>query len=147
MEPVIREGETYALDRDMSAEAALAWWSDPPATAFVAGRESAGEGAPLGTYTLRRNQVGGGSHVANAAFMVAPAARGQGIARAMGEHALAEARRRGFRAMQFNFVVASNTGAIALWHALGFATVGRLPDAFEHPRLGLTDALVMFKKV
>jgi len=144
IEPVIREGETYALDRDMSRDAALAYWMNAGGWCFVA---EGGGGESLGTYYLRRNQAGGGSHVCNCGFMVAPAARGQGAARRMGEHSLEEARRRGFRAMQFNFVVATNTAAIHLWHSLGFETVGRLPEAFDSPSQGLTDALTMFRKV
>ena len=144
LEPVIREGETYTLDRDLSREDALAYWMNPAGWCFVA---DGGQGAILGTYYLRRNQPGGGSHVANCGYMVAPEARGQGIARRMAEHSLEEARRQGFRAMQFNFVVATNSAAIRLWHALGFETVGRLPEAFSSPRNGLTDALVMFRRL
>jgi len=99
----------------------------------------------VGTYILRPNQSAGGSHVANAAFMVASAARGQGIGRAMAEHSLNEARRLGFRAMQFNFVVSTNESAIRLWKQLGFETVGTLPGAFRHPEKGEVDAHVMFR--
>ena len=143
LEPVIRAGETYALDRDMSEEAALAYWLDDSHAAFV--HEVDGE--VLGTYYLRRNQAGGGSHVANCGYMVSSAARGRGIARSMCEHSLDEARRRGFTAMQFNFVVASNVGAVRLWQAMGFSAVGVLPQAFAHPHNGLTDALVMFRRL
>ena len=101
----------------------------------------------LGTYILRPNQFGGGSHVANAAFMVAPDARGQGIGRAMGEHCLSEARRLGFRAMQFNFVVSTNRSAVRLWQNLGFKIVGTSPDAFRHPEKGYVDVYVMFRSL
>ena len=141
--PVIREGETYALDRDMSAEAALEYWMAPTKTTFTA----VDGGHVLGTYYLTRNQGGGGAHVCNCGFMVAPEASGKGVARAMCEHALATARDQGYRAMQFNFVVSTNTRAIALWERMGFDVVGRLPRAFHHPNEGLVDALIMYQKL
>ena len=139
--PVIRAGETYALDRDMPEEDALAYWLGPDRESLVA--EEAG--AVLGTYYLRVNQGGGGRHVCNCGFVTAADAAGRGVARRMGEDALARARSRGFRAMQFNFVVETNTRAIRLWQSLGFETVGRLPLAFAHPVHGFVDALVMFR--
>jgi len=139
--PVIRAGETYALDPAMTQDAALAYWFGDDKTVFVFEEE----GAILGTYYLRANQAGGGRHVANAGYMTGPAARGRGVARAMAVHSFDEARARGFAAMQFNFVVASNAAAVHLWTALGFATVGRVPGAFRHPRLGAVDALVMHR--
>jgi ribosomal protein S18 acetylase RimI-like enzyme len=96
---------------------------------------------------MRANQQGGGSHVANCGYMTALEASGRGVARAMCAHSLEHARARGFRAMQFNFVVASNARAVALWQSLGFEIVGRLPEAFAHPQLGLVDALVMYRKL
>jgi L-amino acid N-acyltransferase YncA len=141
LEPVLREGETYALPRDMSEAEALATWLGADKQVFVAERD----GQVLGTYYLRANQAGGGAHVANAGFATNPAARGQGVARAMGLHALDQARQSGFRAMQFNFVVSSNAPAVHLWQALGFDIVGRLPLAFAHPLLGYVDSLVMFR--
>jgi ribosomal protein S18 acetylase RimI-like enzyme len=141
LEPVIRAGETYALDRAMPRDAALAYWLGDDRETLVACEA----GAILGTYTLRPNQVGGGAHVANCAYMVASHAAGRGIGQTMAEDSFSRARQRGFAAMQFNFVVSSNAGAVALWQALGFAIVGRLPAAFEHPRLGLVDALVMHR--
>ncbi|MET3438724.1 GNAT family N-acetyltransferase [Sphingomonas sp. 1185] len=139
--PVIRAGETYALDPAMSEEAALAYWFGGDKTVFVAEED----GAILGTYYLRANQAGGGDHVANAGYMTAPVARGKGVARAMARHSLDQARAHGFTAMQFNFVVASNAAAVHLWTALGFATVGRVPGAFRHPALGPVEALVMHR--
>ncbi|MCC6948123.1 MAG: GNAT family N-acetyltransferase [Bradyrhizobiaceae bacterium] len=141
MEPVIRAGETYALPRDMSREAALAYWRTAPYQAFVA--EDAGE--IVGTYHLRANQQGGGAHVANCGYMTAPWATGRGIARAMCLHSLETARVQGFRAMQFNFVVSTNERAVRLWQSLGFAVVGRLPGAFNHSAHGDVDALVMYR--
>ena len=141
LEPVIRAGETFALDRDMDEDDALRFWAGPGMAAFVA--EEAG--AIVGTYYLRPNHAGGGGHVCNGGYMVAGHATGRGVARAMGEHSLEEARLRRFRAMQFNFVVSTNERAVRLWQSLGFAIVGRLPGAFNHPTLGFVDTLVMFR--
>jgi len=139
--PVIRAGETYTLDPDMTESQALAYWTGPDKETFVA--EEAGE--ILGTYYLRPNQAGGGRHVCNCGYMTRAGATGRGIARRMAEHSLDHARSRGYRAMQFNFVVSTNERAVRLWHSLGFATVGRLPLAFRHPVHGDVDALVMFQ--
>ena len=143
LKPTIRGGETYALPRDMSEADAIAYWMGPGREVFLAEQE----GRAVGTYFLCANQRGGGAHVANCGYTTDPAARGRGIARGMAEHSLEEARRRGFLAMQFNFVVSSNEGAVRLWQSLGFETVGRLPGAFRHPRLGFVDALVMFRRL
>lgn len=139
LEPTIRAGETYALDQAMGEAAARGYWLAHEAFVYEA------DGQVLGTYCLRPNQAGGGSHVCNCGFMTGQAAQGRGVARAMGLHALEHAHARGFRAMQFNFVVSTNTRAVALWESLGFQVVGRLPGAFDHPTLGYVDALVMFQ--
>ncbi|GGK36888.1 GNAT family N-acetyltransferase [Salinarimonas ramus] len=144
LEPMIRAGETYTLDRDMSRADALAYWRAPAHAVFVAQDDG---GAVLGTYYLRANQRGGGAHVANCGYVTAPEATGRGVARAMAAHSLEEARARGFRAMQFNFVVSTNTRAVRLWESFGFETVGRLPGAFAHPSLGEVDALVMYRRL
>lgn len=141
LQPVIRAGETYALSRGMGEAEALAYWFAPDKTVFVAEED----GVALGTYYLRANQAGGGAHVANAGYMTASSATGRGVARAMALHSFTEAKARGFRAMQFNFVVGSNERAVRLWQSLGFRIVGRLPEAFDHPELGLVDALVMHR--
>ena len=141
LEPVIRAGETYTLDRDMGEGAALAYWLGQDKEVFVA--EDGGQ--ILGTYYLRPNQAGGGCHVGNCGYMTAAQATGRGVARAMCLHSLDHARARGYRAMQFNFVVATNERAVALWQSFGFDIVGRLPGAFDHPRLGMVDALVMYQ--
>jgi L-amino acid N-acyltransferase YncA len=138
---VVATGDTYAIDPNISPEEALAYWFGADTQTYVA--ESAGH--VVGTYILRPNQSGGGSHVANAAFMVAPDARGQGVGRAMGEHCLSEARRLGFRAMQFNFVVATNESAVRLWQDLGFKIVGTLAGAFRHPEKDYIDVYVMYR--
>ena len=138
---MLRAGETYTLPREMSRKDALAYWLAPGHEVFVAEEN----GAITGSYLLRANQRGGGAHVANCAYMTAQHATGRGIARAMCRHSLDTARERGFRAMQFNFVVSTNEHAVRLWTSLGFETVGRLPEAFLHPVLGYVDALVMYR--
>ncbi len=127
----------------MSRQAALAYWFRGDTHTYVAEND----GRAVGTYIFKPNQAGPGSHVANAAFMVAPEARGLGVGRKMGDHCLEEARRLGFRAMQFNFVISSNTSAIHLWHQLGFKIVGSLPAAFRHPEKGYVDVYVMFRSL
>jgi L-amino acid N-acyltransferase YncA len=138
--PTIRAGETYSLDREMTEADALAYWLGADRETFVAEEND----QIVGTYYLRRNQAGGGKHVCNCGYMTSAAAVGRGVARAMCQHSLDIARQRGFRGMQFNFVVSSNVRAVALWQSFGFETVGRLPQAFLHPSLGYVDALVMY---
>jgi L-amino acid N-acyltransferase YncA len=142
--PVIRAGETYTLDRDMSEEEAIAYWCGEDRETFVAEGE---DGEVLGTYYLKANQAGGGRHVANCGYMTSAAATGRGVARAMCAQSLEQARARGFRAMQFNFVVSTNERAVRLWESMGFEMVGRLPSAFEHPKAGFVDALVMWREL
>ena len=140
---IVASGDTYAFDPKMSREKALAYWFRADTHTYVA--EKAGRVA--GTYILRPNQLGPGSHVANAAFMVALDAQGSGVGRKMAEHCLGEARRLGFRAMQFNFVVSTNTRAIHLWEQLGFKIVGTLMGAFHHPEQGYVDVYVMYRSL
>ena len=141
MEPIIRAGETYSLPREMSKEDALAYWFSAEREVFVA--EDNGE--IVGTYGLQANQKGGGAHVANCGYMTAVSATGRGVARAMCAHSLDRARERGFRAMQFNFVISTNQRAVRLWQSFGFEIVGRLPGAFQHPTLGYVDAFIMYR--
>jgi len=143
LEPVIRAGETYPLPRDMTRAEALRYWLQPDHAVFVAQQD----GAAVGTYYLRANAKAGGSHVANCGYMTAAHATGRGIARAMCIHSLETAKRRGFRAMQFNLVISTNAPAVHLWQSCGFAIVGRLPGAFQHPVHGYVDALVMYRQV
>lgn len=138
---VIQAGETYAIDPAMDEDGARALWMEAPAATFVAEYE----GAILGTYYIKTNHPGGGSHVCNCGYVVSETARGQGIAEKMCVHSQDTARQMGYRAMQFNLVLCSNVGAVRLWERLGFETVGRLPKAFHHPSEGLVDAFVMYK--
>jgi len=140
---VIRAGETYTLDRQMSEGDALAYWLAADKETFVAEEN----GVILGTYFIRSNQAGGGAHVCNCGYITSAAATGRGIARLMCQHSLNHARARGYRAMQFNFVVSTNERAVRLWESLGFEIVGRLPLAFKHPIHGYVDALVMFQSL
>jgi L-amino acid N-acyltransferase YncA len=138
---VVATGTTYTFAPDTPREEGVGYWFGPGITSFVAEEE----GRVVGMYKLVANQRDLGSHVANASFMVDPAIAGRGIGRAMGVHCLREARRAGFLAMQFNFVVSSNTGAIELWKNLGFEIVGTLPKVYRHRDLGLVDAYVMHR--
>ncbi len=143
MEPIIRAGETYDFPRDTTRAAALAAWMNADGfQCFVTEDE---QPRVLGTYVLHPNRNGGGAHVANCGYMTAADANGKGVARAMCAHSLDLARAQAFRAMQFNFVIATNHRAVKLWTGMGFETVGRLPGAFLHPVLGYVDALVMFQ--
>jgi len=138
---VIAGGDTYSYAPDTPFEEVRASWAEPPNRTFVAERD----GRVVGCYRLCANRPGLGDHVANCGYMVAADARGQGIASAMCEHSLEEARRAGFTAMQFNYVVASNTTAVKLWQRHGFAIVGTVPSAFRHATLGPTDIHVMHR--
>ncbi len=147
---VVAAGDTYTFDPNISREDALAYWFANGTHTCVAEVDSGsvGEAARsriVGTYILKPNQGGGGAHVANAGFMVAADAQGKGIGRAMAEHCLAEAKRFGFRAMQFNFVISTNESAVHLWKELGFDIVGMLPGAFHHPSKGYVDVYVMYR--
>ncbi|MBS1063365.1 GNAT family N-acetyltransferase [Gluconobacter wancherniae] len=137
--PVIRKGETYALPRQWGRRQALAYWMDVSHRVYVA---VASDEQIVGTYYLHSNQMGGGQHIANAGFV---AVSGHGAGRLMGEHAIEEAGRLGFRAMQFNCVVSTNLRAIELWKDLGFRILTALPGAFEHPTHGYVDALIMWQ--
>ncbi len=138
---IAQAGETYAYPRDITEEAALQVWMQQPRRTFVYEKEA----QILGTYYLKTNQQGPGSHVCNCGYMVAEFARGQGIASALCEHSIQQARSLGYLAMQYNFVASTNEEAVRLWQKMGFSIVGRLPKAFRHPHKGLVDALVMYQ--
>ena len=138
---IVSKGTTYSYPRTTSQDEALELWMQMPRKTFVAEQN----GKVLATYYIKTNQYGGGSHVCNCGYMVSSEARGKGLATAMCEHSQKTALDLGYKAMQFNFVVSSNTAAIKLWEKLGFEIVGKLPKAFNHPQLGYVDALVMYK--
>jgi len=140
---VVATGDTYVFEPNISRRKALAYWLGPKTRCYVALSDQ----RIVGSYILKPNQPGLGSHVANAGFMVSPSARGRGIGRAMAEHCLREAARLRFRAMQFNFVVATNKAALRLWKDLGFQIVGTLAGAFRHARRGFVDVYVMYRRL
>ncbi|TWI36351.1 ribosomal protein S18 acetylase RimI-like enzyme [Mesorhizobium tianshanense] len=141
LEPVLRAGETYALPREWNRRQALEYWFSDGHEVFVA--DDGGD--VIGCYYLHANQRGGGAHVANCGYITSAASSGRGVATAMCEHSLQRAAEQGYRAMQFNLVISTNERAVNLWRRLGFDIVGTIPKAFEHPRLGFVDALVMHR--
>ena len=138
---VVQQGDTYTFAPETTREQAQAIWMSKDHTTYVACVDD----QLVGTYILRPNQLGLGSHVANAGYMVGVEGRGKGVGRAMCEHSIEEARKTGFHAMQFNMVVSTNEPAVTLWKKLGFSIVGTLPQAFRHRELGLVDAYVMYR--
>jgi ribosomal protein S18 acetylase RimI-like enzyme len=142
---VLAAGDTYTYPADLTLEHARRMWTTPPARCFVA----EADGRTLGCYRLAPNQMSGsaGDHVANGSYMVASWARGRGLGEALCRHSLEQARLAGFTAMQFNFVVSTNSAAVRLWRRCGFKIVGTLPGVFRHPRLGPVDGLVMFRSL
>lgn len=144
IEPVLRAGDTYSFPRDISEAQAFTIWVEVPEATFVA-VDDAGE--ILGTYYLKPNQPGQGSHVCNCGYIVRTLARGRGIASVLCEHSQREAVRRGYRAMQFNLVVATNTDAVRVWQKHGFEIAGTLPGAFLHPTEGYVHGYVMYKQL
>ncbi len=135
---IVDAGDVFVFE---DVQDIIDYWQAPAARVYVAEVD----GKVLGTYVLKPNQKGRGAHVANAGYIVATAARGLGLGRTMGEHSIELARSLGYRAMQFNMVIETNTGAVRLWESLGFETTGRLPGAFRHPEQGFVDALVMYR--
>ena len=144
IEPMIREGETHPLDTDLGEEAARAFWFAPDKSVFVA---VDAHGDIVGSYGLRANSTGPAAHVANAGYAVRPDQRGKGVAQALCRHSFDQARRRDFRAMQYNLVVSTNARAVRLWQYMGMAVIGRLPGAFRRPNGDYVDALVMHRSL
>ncbi|NJN29367.1 MAG: GNAT family N-acetyltransferase [Synechococcales cyanobacterium RM1_1_8] len=140
---IVSQGETYAYAPDSSPQDAIHHWIEVPLATYVAEQD----GTILGTYYLKPNQPGLGDHVANCGYMVAAAARGQGVATALCKHSQSEALRLGFWAIQFNFVVSTNERAITLWQRLGFTIVGTIPKGFRHASKGLVDVYIMYKQL
>lgn len=140
---VFRAGETYAVDPAISEANARTYWMTTASACYVAVSPK----GIIGTYFIKTNQPGGGAHICNCGYIVSPNARGQGLAAQMCKHSQTQAIALGYRAMQFNFVLASNDSAVRLWHRLGFETVGTIPEAFDHPKRGMVDAFVMYKRL
>lgn len=140
---VISKGDTYAFSPDTPRGTMLAYWFGPDKHTYVATEND----KIVGTFVMKDNQPGLGSHIANAGYMVAATAGGKGIGKMMGEFSLAEAKRLGYAAMQFNIVVKSNLRAVHLWQKLGFQIIGEIPEAFNHKQNGLTNAYIMYRKL
>ena len=140
---VIAAGDTYVFDPESPEAEMIAYWFSPEKHVYVA--EEGGD--VLGTYWLKANYPGLGSHVGNGAYMVSSGAKGRGIGRKMAEHSIEEARRLGFHSIQFNFVVKSNEVAVKLWKSVGFEVIGEIPDAFDHKENGLTNAYIMYRRL
>jgi GNAT superfamily N-acetyltransferase len=140
---VIAGGDTYVFDPETSEEEMMGYWFSSDKHNYVAVLD----GEVVATFWLRANQPGLGSHVANAAYMVSPSTQGKGIGKQIGLWSLDEARRLGFGAMQFNFVVKSNAGAVKLWQDIGFGIIGEIPGAFSHKQNGFTNAYIMYRKL
>ncbi len=140
---VLREGATYSYSpKEMTPERSLAYWISAPGThCYVADVE----GKVAGMCAIRPNRTGRGDHVANASYIVNPKHRGIGIGRALGMYGVEEAKGLGYQAMQFNFVISTNTIAVKLWQSLGFMIVGTLPKGYQHPREGLVDVYIMHR--
>lgn len=149
---VIAGGDTYVFDPETPEDEMIAYWFSPEKHVYVAVSEppESADGQAdeiLGTYWLKPNQPGLGDHVANGAYMVSPDAKGKGVGKQMALHSIEEARSLGFRAVQFNFVVKSNTVAVNLWKSVGFEVIGEIPDAFRHSKNGHTNAYIMYRKL
>lgn len=141
---VVAAGETFSYPTDLSGDEARSWWLlDPPDRTVVAVDERTG--TVLGTAKMNANQGGNGSHVASASYMVDPAHEGRGVGRALCAHTVDWARGAGFRRMQFNAVVETNTRAVGLYRSLGFEILGTLPEGFRHPRHGYVGLHVMHR--
>jgi L-amino acid N-acyltransferase YncA len=145
-EAVVRAGETYAYDVETGYDEGRALWMAPPPARVAVAVDDDGQ-TILGTAKMSANRAGNGAHVATASFMVSPEARGRGTGRALGEDMIAWATAHGFRAIQFNAVVESNTSAVKLWQSLGFTTIGTVPEAFHSPTAGYTGLHVMLKRL
>lgn len=140
---VIRGGETYVFYPDSSREKMFAYWLAPEKKSYIVEMD----GNVVATFTIKPNMPDRGAHIANASYMVHPSHTGKGIGEFIGRYSLAEAKKLGYEAMQFNIVIKSNEPAVKLWQKIGFRIVGEIPKAFRHPRLGLTNAYVMYREL
>jgi RimJ/RimL family protein N-acetyltransferase len=138
---IVSQADTYAIDQNISYDDAKTLWMDSPIRTYVYEED----GVIYGSYYVKKNQNGPGSHVCNCGYMVSSAARGKGIATTMCKHSQEIAIDLGFNSMQFNAVVSTNVGAITLWEKLGFEIVGTVPKAFNHPKNGYIDIHIMHK--
>lgn len=140
---VLSTGDTYTFAPDTGKQEMLDFWFSPEKWTYVA----LSDGKIVGTFFLKANQPGLGSHVGNAGYMVAPEAMGKRVGKTMAEYSIEESRRLGFKSIQFNFVVKSNEVAVKLWQDVGFEIIGEIPEAFQHKENGLTNAYIMYRKL
>lgn len=138
---IIQAESSYAFEPSMAIDAAYQLWCLSPDKCFVMKEDQ----RVLGSYYIKANAAGPGGHIANCGYMVAPESRGKGVARKMCQHSQEVALSLGYRAMQFNAVVSSNTVAIQLWEKLGFTIIGTVPNAYKHKTLGFIDSYIMYK--
>lgn len=143
LKEVISRGDSFVFVPDSPKEKMMAYWMESEKHTYVAVLDN----SIVGSFFIKTNQPGLGSHIANAGYMTSPLASGKGIGKAMGQFSLEEARRLGYKAMQFNIVVKSNERAVRLWQSLGFKIIGEIPEAFNHKTLGMTNAYVMYQKL
>lgn len=143
LKEVISRGDSFVFDPDSPKEKMMDYWMESEKHTYVAVLDN----SIVGSFFIKTNQPGLGSHIANAGYMTSPLASGKGIGKAMGQFSLEEARRLGYKAMQFNIVVKSNERAVRLWQSLGFKIIGEIPEAFNHKTLGMTNAYVMYQKL
>jgi len=143
LKEVISKGDSFAFEPDSSMEKMMAYWMEREKHTYVAVLDD----TIVGSFFIKDNQPGLGSHIANAGYMTSPLAGGKGIGKAMGQFSLEEAKRLGYKAMQFNIVVKSNVRAVQLWQSIGFKIIGEIPEAFNHRTLGLTNAYIMYQKL
>lgn len=140
---IVQAQETYAFDPEIVFEEAYELWCLSPQVTFAAKEDD----TILGTYYLKKNASGPGSHISNCGYMVAPAARGQGVARSLCLHSQQVAIELGYSAMQFNSVVSTNEIAVRLWQNLGFDIIGKIPLGYKHMRHGFVDTFIMHKQL
>jgi L-amino acid N-acyltransferase YncA len=139
---IVADGETYAYPENLSSQAAAALWMEPPPGQTVVAIDG---DTVLGSAKMGPNRPGRGSHIATASFMVDPGQHGRGTGRALGRYAIDWARATGYRGMQFNAVVETNTAAVHLWQALGFEILATVPGAFDSARHGLVGLHIMYQ--
>jgi len=142
-EPIVKAGETYSFGPETTREEAHSLWLTPGTKTFVAEEN----GKVLGSYFLKANQPGLGSHIANCGYMVHPDARGKGLGKQLCVHSIYTARQMGFKGMQYNLVVSTNLAAVKLWEQCGFKIIGTIPNGFNHKTLGYVDAHIMFREI
>jgi ribosomal protein S18 acetylase RimI-like enzyme len=143
LQPINEKGDAFAYFPTTTQADMLAYWLAADKHIFV----TLDEGEIVGTFWLRDNQPGRGSHIANAAYAVSNTSGSRGVGRAMGLFSLDAARSLGYKAMQFNLVVKTNEKAVKLWQSIGFQIIGEIPEAFDHAELGLVNALIMYQKL